>query len=146
MWLLCTAWVFVCVCMSCGGCFAFVPAPWRQEETRDCSPTLQAVHSHEGICHSPHTSTTQSSWCANSWNHSYLPRKRKKYLLASINLGKHFAQKFVAIIKHEMEIEAFLPFLFVCFWILTRCFELRPRSFERAKWIQPWICRCAHGC
>lgn len=66
------------VCVSCGGCFASVPAPRRREETHDCSPTPQAVRSHEGICHNPHTSTTQSSWCANSWNRSYLPKIEKR--------------------------------------------------------------------
>lgn len=93
-----------CASWAVGTASPSVPAPWRQEETRGCSPTPPAARSHAGICHSPRTSTAQSSWCANSWNHSYLPKKtiknktKKKHntetcLWASGSWGRRFIRR-----------------------------------------------------
>lgn len=131
MWLVRMCTGFSCGCVSCGGCFASVPAPWRQEETRDCSPTPQAVRSHEGICHNPHTSTTQSSWCAKSWNHSYLPRKR------NISEGWHNLGQLSEFNQSHFWLSLFLFDFLV--------FKLKAWSFETVKGVQYWICRCAHG-
>lgn len=87
-----------CVSWAVGTASPSVPAPWRQEETRGCSPTPPAARSHVGICHNPRTSTAQSSWCANSWNHSYLPKNNTKSTETSLWASGSWGRRFIQII------------------------------------------------
>lgn len=111
-----------CVSWAVGAASPSVPAPWRQEETRGCSPTPPAARSHVGICHSPRTSTAQSSWCANSWNHSYLPKKKQQHRNMSVgqrrlrsSLHPAYWQESAALIKREMCSESRFFFWFLVF-------------------------------
>lgn len=142
LWLIVRASFSFFVCVSCGGWAASIPAPWRQEETRDCSPTPQAVRFHGGICHSPRTSTTQSSWCANSWSHSYLPKIEKNAYWGQRKWrsgdrpekwrGKRIWNDFCLFCLFASE-----------FW--RQAFELN-LALEQPEDFGTRICRCVRGC